>query len=211
MKMTDWITVLAIIAGPILAVQAQKWVERVREKKNQRLWVFKRLMTTRGATVSLGHVEALNAIDLEFAGRSKKDEQVRRRWREYLDQPGSLSQDPEQQQRQLAGARPDESRQRLARAALESQSDLSVNTSAGRNGIAIAPWQSALMLAGEKMIALYRYLEENLSMPKIFEKEGYRFFFYSNEHRPIMFMSDTVVEKQSSRLNHSSSCVNLSG
>lgn len=22
-------------------------------------------------------------------------------------------------------------------------------------------------------------------MPKIFEKEGYRFFFYSNEHRPI--------------------------
>ena len=70
MKMTDWITVLAIIAGPILAVQAQKWVKRVREK-NQRLWVFKRLMTTRGATVSPGHVEALNAIDLEFAGRGK--------------------------------------------------------------------------------------------------------------------------------------------
>lgn len=22
-------------------------------------------------------------------------------------------------------------------------------------------------------------------MPKVFEKEGYRFFFYSNEHRPI--------------------------
>ena len=22
-------------------------------------------------------------------------------------------------------------------------------------------------------------------MPKIFEKDGYRFFFYSNEHRPI--------------------------
>lgn len=22
-------------------------------------------------------------------------------------------------------------------------------------------------------------------MPKVFEKEGYKFFFYSNEHRPI--------------------------
>lgn len=22
-------------------------------------------------------------------------------------------------------------------------------------------------------------------MPKVFEKDGYRFFFYSNEHRPI--------------------------
>ena len=22
-------------------------------------------------------------------------------------------------------------------------------------------------------------------MPKIFEKDGYRFFFYSNEHRPV--------------------------
>ena len=41
------------------------------------------------------------------------------------------------------------------------------------------------MPTGEKMIALHRHLEEDLSMPKIFEKEGYRFFFYSNEHRPI--------------------------
>jgi hypothetical protein len=93
--------VLAIIAGPILAVQAQKWLEAFREKKNHRLWLFKRLMTTRGATVSANHVEALNLIDLEFAGRGKKKAQVRRRWREYLDQLGSLSQDPAQQQQQL--------------------------------------------------------------------------------------------------------------
>jgi hypothetical protein len=26
---------------------------------------------------------------------------------------------------------------------------------------------------------------ENVLMPKVFEKDGYRFFFYSNEHRPI--------------------------
>ena len=25
----------------------------------------------------------------------------------------------------------------------------------------------------------------NISMPKVFEKDGYSFFFYSNDHRPI--------------------------
>jgi hypothetical protein len=101
MTKSEWIMVAAIVAGPILAVQAQKWLETVRDKKNRRLWVFKRLMTTRGATASPGHVEALNAIDLEFAGWGKKNRAVRQRWRAYLDQLGSLSQDPEQQQRQL--------------------------------------------------------------------------------------------------------------
>ncbi len=98
---SEWITVTAIIAGPILAVQAQRWLEGFPDKKNRRLWVFKKLMTMRGATVSPGHVEALNAIDLEFAGWGTKNTAVRLRWREYLDQLGSLSQDPEQQQRQL--------------------------------------------------------------------------------------------------------------
>lgn len=93
--------VAAVIAGPILAVQAQRWVEILRERRNQRLYTFKRLMATRGATVSPGHVEALNMIDLEFAGNGKKDVAVRRRWREYLDHLGSLPQDPDQQGRQL--------------------------------------------------------------------------------------------------------------
>lgn len=101
MTTSEWITVVAILAGPLLAVQVQKWLEAFREKRNRRKWLFIRLMTTRGATVSAAHVEALNAIDLEFAGRGKKNVQVRRRWREYLDQLGSLSQDPEQQQKQL--------------------------------------------------------------------------------------------------------------
>ncbi len=58
-------------------------------------------MATRGATLSPGHVEALNTIDLEFNRRGKKDQHVRRRWKEYLDHLGSLPQDPEQQQQQL--------------------------------------------------------------------------------------------------------------
>lgn len=91
----------AVLCGPILAVQAQKWIEGLRENRNRRLYTFKRLMATRGATLSPVHVEALNTIDLEFNGKGKKDEQVRRRWKEYLDHLGSLSQDPEQKKNQI--------------------------------------------------------------------------------------------------------------
>jgi Domain of unknown function (DUF4160) len=30
-----------------------------------------------------------------------------------------------------------------------------------------------------------REFADNLAEPKIFEQDGYRFFFYSNEHQPI--------------------------
>ncbi len=47
-------------------------------------------------------------------------------------------------------------------------------------------------------------------MPQIFQKEGYRFFFYSNEHRPIhvhvrrgggeaVFDVETIVELRESQ------------
>jgi len=101
MKSAEWITILALLCGPVLAVQAQKWIENIREKKNRRLYVFKRLMATRGTLVSPAHVEALNMIDLEFAGNKKADGQVRRRWREYLDHLNSLSQDPATQTQQM--------------------------------------------------------------------------------------------------------------
>lgn len=101
MNASDWIMVAAVICGPIFAVQAQKWIEIFRENKNRRINTFKRLMATRGAPLSWGHVEGLNSIELEFSGGGKKDEQVRRRWREYHDHLNSLSPDPEKQKEQL--------------------------------------------------------------------------------------------------------------
>lgn len=95
--------IAALLCGPVLAVQAQKWIESARDKKNRRLNTFKRLMATRGAALSLGHVEALNMIDLEFSGRGKKDEKVRLCWKEYLDNLAGLSQDPKEQEKQLPG------------------------------------------------------------------------------------------------------------
>lgn len=41
----DWVAVAAIVIGPILAVQAQKIVERIKDKRERRLKIFKALMS----------------------------------------------------------------------------------------------------------------------------------------------------------------------
>lgn len=78
--------VIATIAGPILAVQAQKWLERGRAINERRAHIFRVLMATRAARLSPGHVEALNAIPVEFYGPNKpKLKEITDAWQSYLD------------------------------------------------------------------------------------------------------------------------------
>jgi len=85
--------IVATLLGPILAVQAQKAVERARDRNNRKSWVFHTLMATRAARLSTDHVQALNMIDLAFYGkrifgirhRSKRETAVLDAWHEYLD------------------------------------------------------------------------------------------------------------------------------
>jgi hypothetical protein len=60
--------VASTLLGPILAVQAQKWVERARASSQRKDWIFTTLMGTRQARVSFEHVRALNMIDLAYYG-----------------------------------------------------------------------------------------------------------------------------------------------
>jgi hypothetical protein len=62
----------ATILGPILAVQAQKWIERVRETRERKLRVFYTLMGSPAARTSAEHVQALNLIDLLFRRKAEK-------------------------------------------------------------------------------------------------------------------------------------------
>jgi hypothetical protein len=66
LDLKDWSIIGATILGPILAVQAQKWVEIIRERRGRKLWIFHTLMATRAARTSTEHVQALNMIDLIF-------------------------------------------------------------------------------------------------------------------------------------------------
>lgn len=96
MTLTDFLTILAILIAPLMAVQVQKVIEVFREERSRKLRIFKTLMATRGATVSPEHVQALNMIDLEFRGRRYK--KVTNAWKNYLDHLNSYPKDDEQLQ-----------------------------------------------------------------------------------------------------------------
>jgi hypothetical protein len=58
--------VVAVLLGPILAIQAEKFLHSRRERRQRKLEVFRTLMANRAAGLSPAHVEALNRIDIEF-------------------------------------------------------------------------------------------------------------------------------------------------
>lgn len=86
--------VLATLCGPILAVQAQKWLERATESRRRKQWIFETLMATRATRLNPEHVRALNQIELDFSGTTHfffrraptaKQQAVLRTWRNYAD------------------------------------------------------------------------------------------------------------------------------
>ncbi|AMU07319.1 hypothetical protein A2T82_13920 [Burkholderia cenocepacia] len=93
--MTDgeWVIAFATLAGPIVAIQLQKYLERRSQKLERKLRVFHMLMATRGAQLSADHANALNQIDIVFYGvvskgsakRTKTEQTVLDRWHEYHD------------------------------------------------------------------------------------------------------------------------------
>jgi hypothetical protein len=94
MTIADGLMILAVIAGPILAVQAQKWIERWKEAKQRKEYVFKTLMATRATPLSPRFVEALNMIHLEFSGKNAKEKAVIDAWNIYHDHLQGGPRDP---------------------------------------------------------------------------------------------------------------------
>ena len=64
-------TIVAIILGPIVALWLQRISERRRDQRNRKLVIFKELMATRATRLSPRHVDALNAIEVEFSDGSQ--------------------------------------------------------------------------------------------------------------------------------------------
>ncbi|MEF3081910.1 DUF6680 family protein [Luteimonas sp. SMYT11W] len=91
--METWAIIVATLMGPVLAVQAQKWIERIRAVGDRRQYVFHTLMASRASRMEAEHVRALNMIDLAYYGtrvlgrpvRNAKCQAVIDAWREYFD------------------------------------------------------------------------------------------------------------------------------
>ncbi|WP_157668842.1 DUF6680 family protein [Bordetella genomosp. 6] len=81
MNIDTWAVVFATLLGPVLAVQAQRIVAERGEARQRKQWLFRSLMNTRVGTLTAEHVNALNAVPLEF----HKDKAIMRSWRTYLD------------------------------------------------------------------------------------------------------------------------------
>ena len=79
------LTMIAIVAGPIIALQVQRKLDREREAQNRKLWVFKTLMSFRATALAPSFVQALNLIDVEFNGDNEKEKAVRNAWKVLLD------------------------------------------------------------------------------------------------------------------------------
>lgn len=85
MTIADWIMIVAVLSGPILAVQATRFLDTQKEIRQRKINIFKTLMSTRSYILSWVHVEALNRIDLEFSAGHKKEKPVIEAWKAYLD------------------------------------------------------------------------------------------------------------------------------
>jgi hypothetical protein len=76
-SLSDSLTVLAIVIGPIAAVAITRWLNDRRDQRNRRMDIFRTLMRTRRSPMSPDHVGALNLIEIEFSN----DEQGGMRFR----------------------------------------------------------------------------------------------------------------------------------
>lgn len=80
LKAADWLIAFCTFVAPFAAVHAQWWIEKFRETRQRQLDIFRTLMATRMAILSDRHVEALNAIPIEFYNVKA----VMDRWEEYM-------------------------------------------------------------------------------------------------------------------------------
>lgn len=94
----DWSAgaiVVATVMGPILAVQAQKYLERHRDQKRAKDTLFRVLMATRASRLAAEHVQALNGIELAFYGGGRKEKRVLEAWKAYHDHLNDKSYQPD--------------------------------------------------------------------------------------------------------------------
>ncbi|MGA8272189.1 MAG: DUF6680 family protein [Candidatus Sulfotelmatobacter sp.] len=79
------LSVIAIVSSPIIALQVQKWLDDRRAKLDRKMSIFRKLMTTRATQLAPAHVEALNAIEVEFYATRGPDKKVLDAWRLYIN------------------------------------------------------------------------------------------------------------------------------
>lgn len=93
MTTTDVLLVLATALSPLIAVRVSRYLDIRKEARDRKFRIFHVLMATRVYNLSLGHVEALNSLELEFSPRIKSEKVVLDAWQAYMDHLGAVGMD----------------------------------------------------------------------------------------------------------------------
>ena len=81
MKISDWINVIAIMLAPIISIIIAQRLQDRAKKRQDKMEIFKTLMTSRVYGWTSSRVSALHIIDIVFAD----DKEVREQWKIYYD------------------------------------------------------------------------------------------------------------------------------
>src|SRR5947209_4778285 len=77
-------SIFAVLLSPLIALEVQKRLDDRRTRRDRKFELFQKLMTTRATQMSPAHVEALNAIEVEFYATAGPYKKVLDAWRFYI-------------------------------------------------------------------------------------------------------------------------------
>jgi hypothetical protein len=75
-KVTDIIMVIALLLGPVIAVQITEYLRNQKDSRSRKVHIFRTLMATRSAQLAAMHIEALNLVELEFQDGQRSSKRV---------------------------------------------------------------------------------------------------------------------------------------
>lgn len=81
LTLAEWLTIAAIVLGPIFAVATQLWMQARKAKRDNKVWVFNQLMAHRATPINVNFVQAFNLIDAVFYDNAE----VRNKRHEFLN------------------------------------------------------------------------------------------------------------------------------
>jgi hypothetical protein len=96
-RLEGWLTIAAIILGPLLAFFVQDYRDKKREGRKHQIEIFRRLLLTLKVPLAPSHVDAINSIPLDFPS----DKRVLDAWKLYSSHL-NLPHPPQQTDEQVA-------------------------------------------------------------------------------------------------------------
>jgi hypothetical protein len=97
-KLSDLLTMVAIVVGPLSAVGITLWIENRRRVRERQIYIMRMLLTTRHMPADPQYNAAINLIPAEFHDQSE----VMGAWRKYherVNEHGDAAHEPDRQKR----------------------------------------------------------------------------------------------------------------